>query len=70
MTLGDNLYSQIQEAVDAAAPGDKIKVHAGTYNPFVVNTDNFTIRDIPSLEQFQVDPYGRLKWFDFSCVLQ
>ena len=28
---GDNLYAQIQEAVDAASPGDKIKVHAGTY---------------------------------------
>ena len=42
---GDNLYAQISEAVAAASPGDKIKVHAGTYNPFVVNTDNLTIRE-------------------------
>ena len=28
---GDNLYAEIQEAVDAAAPGDKIRVHEGTY---------------------------------------
>ena len=42
---GDNLYAQISEAVAAALPGDKIKVHAGTYDPFVVNTDNLTIRE-------------------------
>ena len=42
---GDNLYAEIQEAVDAASPGDKIKVHAGTYNPFVVEKDNLTIRE-------------------------
>ncbi len=42
---GDNLYAQISEAVAAASPGDKIKVHAGIYNPFEVNTDNLTIRE-------------------------
>ena len=42
---GDNVYRQIQEAVDVAAPGDTIKVRAGTYEPFVVNTDNITIRE-------------------------
>ena len=42
---GDNLYAQISEAVAAASEGDKIKVHAGTYDPFVVNTDNLTIRE-------------------------
>ncbi len=41
---GDNLYAQIQEAVDAASAGDTIEVHAGTYLPFVVNTDNLIIR--------------------------
>jgi len=41
---GDNLYAQIQEAVDVASPGDKIKVYAGSYKPFVVNTDNLRIR--------------------------
>jgi len=42
---GNNRYCEIQEAVDAASEGDKIKVHAGTYNPFVVNTNNLTIRE-------------------------
>ena len=42
---GDNLYAQISEAVAEASEGDKIKVHAGTYEPFVVNTDNLTIRE-------------------------
>ncbi len=35
---GDNLYAQISEAVAAASPGDKIKVHAGIYDPFVPPT--------------------------------
>ena len=42
---GDSLFCQIQEAVDAASAGDTINVHAGTYEPFVVSTDNLTIRE-------------------------
>lgn len=37
-------YPTIQEAVDAAAPGDKIKVYPGTYREVVwIYTDNLTI---------------------------
>ena len=42
---GDNLYGQIQEAVDAAEEGDVIKVHSGTYDPFYVKKSNLTIRE-------------------------
>ena len=42
---GDNLYAQIQEAVDAAEEGDVIKVHSGTYERFRVGVPNITIRE-------------------------
>lgn len=41
---GDNLYAQIQEAVDAAEEGDRIRVKTGVYDPFIVDTDKLTIR--------------------------
>ena len=41
---GDKLFCEIQETVDVASKGDKIKVHAGTYQPFTVNKDKLTIR--------------------------
>lgn len=37
-------YGSIQGAVDAAAPGDTIRVHSGTYEAFVVTTDGLTIK--------------------------
>ena len=37
-------YVEIQDAVDAASPGDTIKVHAGTYGPVVISTDDLTIK--------------------------
>ena len=42
---GDNLYAQIQEAVDAADQGDVIKVHSGNYEPFIVLKSHLTIRE-------------------------
>lgn len=55
---GDNLYAQIQEAVDAAAPGDQIKVHAGTYQPFTVTTDDLTIREASANSDPVIDATG------------
>ncbi len=61
---GDNLYAQISEAVSTVSPGDMIKVHSGTYNPFVVNTDNLTIREANANSNPVVD--GDLKPSDAS----
>jgi parallel beta-helix repeat protein len=36
-------FEEIQEAVDAASPGDKILVHTGTYSPVVIATDDLVI---------------------------
>lgn len=46
---GDDLYCEIQEAVDVASPGDTIGVNGGTYSPFIVpiGTDNLTIQNAP-----------------------
>lgn len=38
-------YQEIQAAVDAASPGDVIKVEAGEYDAFTVDKDNLTIRE-------------------------
>ena len=62
----DNLYAQISEAVAAASEGDKIKVHAGTYDPFVVNTDNLTIREANANSNPVVD--GDLNLGDENCI--
>lgn len=40
---GDNLYSEVQEAVDAASEGDTIRVSTGRYQPFRVETDGLRI---------------------------
>ena len=59
---GDNLYAQIQEAVDAASPGDQIKVEAGTYQPFVVpeGKNNLTIREANANSNPVIDADGGL----------
>ena len=44
--------------MDAASAKDKIKVHAGTYQPFVVNKDNLTIREAKSNSDPIVDATG------------
>ena len=38
-------YPTIQEAVDAAVPGDKINIGSGNYAPFTVTTDDLKIRE-------------------------
>ena len=38
-------FDQIQDAVDAAAPGDIIKVHAGTYGRVVIATPGLTLEE-------------------------
>lgn len=40
---GDQLFSQIHEAVDAASPGDLIKVHSGTYQPVAIYKNQLTV---------------------------
>lgn len=55
---GDNLYAQIYEAVAAAEEGDLIKVQAGTYEPFVVDTNNLTIRAANSGASPVIDATG------------
>ncbi len=45
---GDNLYRQIQEAVDAASIGDVILVREGVYEPVVINTDGLRIQKASS----------------------
>ncbi len=55
---GDNLYAQIQEAVDAAAPGDLIQVHAGTYDPVTIAKDNLTIQEANANSNPVVDATG------------
>lgn len=42
---GDNIYREIHEAVDAAVPGDVVKVRAGIYAPFVVATNDITVQE-------------------------
>ncbi|MEZ5327957.1 MAG: right-handed parallel beta-helix repeat-containing protein [Verrucomicrobiales bacterium] len=39
----DAEYAQIQEAVDAANPGDRILVHTGIYSPVVIAKDDLVI---------------------------
>lgn len=55
---GDNLYAQIHEAVAAADEGDRIKIKAGTYEPFVVDTNNLTIRAANSNASPVIDATG------------
>jgi hypothetical protein len=37
-------FAETQAAVDAAAPGDVIKVNAGSYGPVTISKDDLTIR--------------------------
>lgn len=55
---GDRLYAQIQEAVDAASPGDVIKVHAGTYSPVTIAKDNLTIQEATAPSDPVIDAAG------------
>lgn len=43
---GDNLYCEIQDAVDDALEGDNVLVRDGTYDPIVIDTDNLTIQAV------------------------
>jgi nitrous oxidase accessory protein len=40
-----NAFHNIQDAVDAAQPGDTILIEGGTYKPFTVETDDLTIME-------------------------
>ena len=55
---GDNLFAQIQEAVDAASPGDEIMVHAGIYEPFTVEKDNLAIGEASNNADPVIDATG------------
>jgi parallel beta-helix repeat protein len=55
---GDNLYAQIQGAVDAAAPGDVIKVHAGTYAPVTIAKSNITVQEATPASDPVIDAGG------------
>ena len=57
-TPGDKLFCEIQEAVGMASSKDKIKVHAGTYQPFVVNKDKLTIREAKGHSDPIIDATG------------
>lgn len=41
---GDNFFSEVQEAIDAANAGDRILLKSGIFQPFVVDKDRLTIR--------------------------
>ncbi|MDH3591733.1 MAG: hypothetical protein OER88_07635, partial [Planctomycetota bacterium] len=51
-------HTQIQDAVDAAAPGDIIKVHAGTYDAVEITTDDLTIQEANANSNPVVDADG------------
>jgi parallel beta-helix repeat protein len=55
---GDSLYAEIQEAVDAASPGDLIKVHGGTYAPVTITKDSLTIQEANANSNPVVDAAG------------
>ena len=40
------VYANIQDAVDAASPGDRIEVGPGVYSAFSINKDNLTIQGV------------------------
>lgn len=40
-----NAFREIQDAVDAASPGDTIMINSGTYKSFIVETDDLTIME-------------------------
>src|SRR5262245_15432362 len=39
----DRLFCEVQDAIDAAAPGSRIKVDSGVFLPFLVNKPNLRI---------------------------
>ena len=43
---GDNLYCEIQEAVDMADEGDSIQVHEGTYEPISIDKNDLSIQAV------------------------
>ena len=52
------VYCEIQEAVNAAAPGDKIEVASGTYQPVDISVNGITIKEANGNSNPVIDASG------------